>query len=117
MRRLLLARPGDFPVVFKVGELGLTKGCPPRVDGTEGHPRGRADAHSFAFPCAGHAGVIPAGPPGPACIAQGRLPILVEAGSARPGAPRGSRKLPRLALRSPGHLPKLMPGTLCTFDP
>lgn len=58
------APPGTSPVIFKVEELGLRKGCPPHVDGAEGRPRGRADAHSFAFACAGHSGLTPPGPPG-----------------------------------------------------
>lgn len=81
--------PGTLPVVFKVGELGPMKGCPPPVDGTDGRPCGRADAHSLAFPGAGHSGIILLGPRGG----------LHSAGASV--APRGSRQLTTRSPASP----------------
>lgn len=49
------APPGTSPVVFKVGELGLRKGCAPHVDGTEG----RRVAEPTPTPLPSHAPGIP----------------------------------------------------------
>lgn len=52
--------PGRFQSRGARPEEGLCPACG-RYRGT---PRGRADAHSFAFACAGHSGLTPPGPPG-----------------------------------------------------